>query len=84
MSIGEQTDEETVTLEEIVDMVQQHQQVVVSDNRIEVSIGSEGVAVSMHTNELTFEELKKEVHGMLKSLSQNKPQPHDNHDVNIT
>ena len=74
----EQTDEETATFEEITEMMQQ---VAMSDNRIDVSIGAEGITVSMHTNELTFNELKKEVMDMLKSLSNQKQDK--THDVNL-
>lgn len=77
---------QTVSLEDLVIAFAEHinnheEQPPISDNHIDITIGSEGCSVSMHTNELTFEELKEETREMLKALSQNEKQPHDDHDV---
>ena len=52
------------------------------DNRIEISMSCEGCSVSAHSNELRFDDLKKAVDEILKSLPQPPNQKQD--DVNIS
>lgn len=51
------------------------------ENSIEISISSEGCSVSAHSNEMRFDDLKKAVDDILKSLPHNKKQHPD--DVNV-
>ena len=52
------------------------------DNSIEISISSEGCSVSAHSNERSFDDLKKAVDEILRSLPHNKKEQQP--DVNIS
>lgn len=54
---------------------------VTLDNSIEISISSEGCSVSAHSNEMRFDDLKKAVDEILRSLPHNKKEQQQ--DVNI-